>query len=120
VHYFSRYQEHLVALRALTASALPALRTTRHEALVGDKQLLLLHLNVLEKALLELLNCRRVLVYTYVLGYYLRDNTPEKQLFEHQQSLLEGNTETLAGLAQKLQKDQKCTEPSEELRNSLK
>jgi hypothetical protein len=27
------------------------------------------------------IDCRRVLKYTYVLGFFLRDHSPEKQLF---------------------------------------
>ena len=36
-----------------------------------------------------------MLKYTYVLGYFLEDDSPEKQLFEHHQELLEKNTEKL-------------------------
>lgn len=43
----------------------------------------------------QLIDCRRVLKYTYVMGYFLQDNTPEKSLFEHHQELLEKNTERL-------------------------
>ncbi len=30
----------------------------------------------------QVIDCRRVLKFTYVLGYFLTDNSPEKQLFE--------------------------------------
>jgi len=43
----------------------------------------------------QIIECRRVLKYTYVLGYFLEDNTAVKQLFEHQQEMLEKNTEIL-------------------------
>ena len=49
----------------------------------------------LKQANEQLIECRRVLKYTYVLGYFLDDNTAVKQLFEHQQEMLEKNTETL-------------------------
>lgn len=42
-----------------------------------------------------MINCRRVLKYTYVLGFFLREHSPEKQLFEHHQEMLEKNTERL-------------------------
>jgi membrane protein YqaA with SNARE-associated domain len=43
----------------------------------------------------QVIDCRRVLKYTYVLGFFLRDHSPEKQLFEHHQEMLEKNTERL-------------------------
>lgn len=42
-----------------------------------------------------MIECRRVLKYTYVMGYFLEDGSPEKQLFEHHQEMLEKNTERL-------------------------
>jgi hypothetical protein len=43
----------------------------------------------------KVIDCRRVLKYTYVLGFFLRDLSAEKQLFEHHQEMLEKNTERL-------------------------
>lgn len=45
--------------------------------------------------------CRRVLMYTYVLGYFLKDQTAEKRLFEHQQEMLEKHTEHLQEYTEK-------------------
>lgn len=42
-----------------------------------------------------LVECRRVLKYTYVYGYYLQDG-PGKSLFEYQQASAEGITERLS------------------------
>lgn len=36
-----------------------------------------------------------MLKYTYVLGFFLPDGSPEKRLFEHHQEMLEKNTERL-------------------------
>lgn len=47
------------------------------------------------------ITCRRVLKYTYVLGYFLPDNTPEKQLYEYHQEMLEKNTERLQEMLEK-------------------
>lgn len=33
----------------------------------------------------QVIECRRILKYTYVLGHYLLDNTTEKELYEHHQ-----------------------------------
>jgi ariadne-1 len=49
----------------------------------------------LKQAAEQVIECRRVLKFTYVLGYHLEDNSPEKQLFEHHQEMLEKNTEEL-------------------------
>jgi hypothetical protein len=43
----------------------------------------------------QVIDCRRVLKYTYVLGYFLSENSPEKKLFEYQQEMLEKNVERL-------------------------
>lgn len=45
----------------------------------------------------EIIECRRVLQHTYILGFYLDDDTIEKNLFERHQELLEENTERLHG-----------------------
>ncbi len=54
----------------------------------------------LESATEALLECRRVLKYTYVLGYYMKAETPERTLFEHMQEQLERSTEHLAELTE--------------------
>jgi ariadne-1 len=42
-----------------------------------------------------IVECRRVLQHTYVLGYFVDDQSTEKQLFEFSQSMLEHHTEML-------------------------
>lgn len=54
----------------------------------------------LEAATEALLECRRVLKYTYVYGFYLTREGPEKTLFEHLQEQLERSTEHLAELTE--------------------
>ena len=49
----------------------------------------------LKQAVEQVIECRRVLKYTYVLGYFLEDLTQEKRLFEYHQEMLEKHTETL-------------------------
>jgi ariadne-1 len=46
-----------------------------------------------------LLDCRRILKYTYVYGYYMSDG-PGMRLFEHLQEQLECSTEHLAELTE--------------------
>lgn len=47
----------------------------------------------------QVIECRRVLQWTYVFGYYLNDG-PEKTLFEYLQESLEKDTETLHELVE--------------------
>lgn len=49
----------------------------------------------LRTAVEQVIACRRVLKYTYVMSYLQRDDTPEKALLEHQQEMLEKTTERL-------------------------
>ena len=39
----------------------------------------------LKQAVEQVIECRQILKYTYVLGHYLKDNTSEKELYEHHQ-----------------------------------
>ncbi len=48
----------------------------------------------------KLVECRRVLKYTYVFGYYLPEGTARKRLFEHHQENLEKFTEHLSWLSE--------------------
>ena len=50
----------------------------------------------LKQAVEQVIECRRVLKYSYVLGHYLPDHTMEKELFEYHQELLETHTEKLS------------------------
>jgi ariadne-1 len=59
----------------------------------------------LKQAAEQVIECRRLLKYTYVLGYFLEDKTPEKTLFEHHQEMLEKNTERLHEVSEQEIKD---------------
>lgn len=48
----------------------------------------------------EVIECRRILQWTYVLGFYMQPG-PEKQLFEFLQQNLEKNAEHLHGLVER-------------------
>ena len=48
----------------------------------------------------QVILCRRLLKYTYVLGYFLPEKTAEKELFEYHQEMLEKNTERLHELTE--------------------
>ena len=53
------------------------------------------------QAVEQVIDCRRVLKYTYVLGFFLigspEEEKQERQLFEHHQEMLEKHTEKLHG-----------------------
>lgn len=48
----------------------------------------------------QLIECRRVLKYTYVFGYYLPEGSARKRLFEDHQEKLEKFTEHLSELSE--------------------
>ena len=49
------------------------------------------------QAVEQVIACRRILKYTYVLGFWLslQDDNQERTLFEYHQEMLEKNTERL-------------------------
>jgi len=57
--------------------------------------------NALKDALSQLVECRRVLKYTYVVTYCLVDRPLQRELFEDQQGLLERFTEKLSEISEK-------------------
>jgi ariadne-1 len=57
--------------------------------------------NALQQALRQLVECRRVLKYTYVVTYSLADEPLQRQLFENHQGLLERFTEQLSEITEK-------------------
>merc|ERR1719210_3018755 len=61
----------------------------------------IIELQFLYDALRQVRACRRVLKWSYVYGYYLEDNGPEKNLFEHLQKHLEEKTDRLHEMLEK-------------------
>ena len=87
IHYFTRYQNHDAALK---------IAEKRRDALAaaaaqGDD-------DAQAEAVAQVIQCRRVLKYTYVLGFFMDKNAPQKLLFERHQEMLEGNTDRLQEL----------------------
>ena len=56
--------------------------------------------DALQQALRQLVECRRVLKYTYVVTYSLADEPLQRQLFEDHQGLLERFTEQLSEITE--------------------
>lgn len=95
LHYFKRYQAHQSsrkhaqvllakvqqALAARMDSEIALAQVEREQFLITSCELLV--------------QCRSVLMNTYIMGFYMKDDTPEKTLFEYQQALLEETTDHL-------------------------
>ena len=96
--YYQRYSNHEQASkfaakhRETTSKRMEELQATSHSSNWSD-------VTFLEDATLALLECRRTLKYTYVMGYYMKEGA-EKRLFEHLQEHLEQSTEHLAELTE--------------------
>uniref|UniRef100_A0A7S1Z2U4 Ariadne domain-containing protein n=1 Tax=Trieres chinensis TaxID=1514140 RepID=A0A7S1Z2U4_TRICV len=56
---------------------------------------------VFKNSLEQLIECRRVLKYSYAVMYYMKDGSVGKTLFEDHQKMLESFTERLSGLTEK-------------------
>merc|ERR1719235_366823 len=61
----------------------------------------IIELQFLYDALKQVRECRRVLKWSYVYGYYLEEDGPEKNLFEYLQKNLEEKTDNLHELLEK-------------------
>lgn len=103
LHYYQRYHGHDHSLKFAATQRAQAERKMieTQESLQSSW----IDVQFLHQATELVIECRRLLKYTYVLGYFLQDKTAEKQLFEHHQEMLEKNTERL----------QECTEQKIEL-----
>lgn len=98
LHYYQRYANHseagkfAVSSRAKAEEKMIELQQKNHNTSWIDVQFL-------NAATEQLIECRRVLKYTYVLGYYLSPGK-ERDLFEYLQENLEKNTERLSELSE--------------------
>ncbi len=89
-----RALKHAIALRQKTAEKIDAAQKSR------DITATWVDFDHITQAIDQLIECRRALKYTYIMGYYLQDNTSAKALFEHHQEMLEKNTEKLHEITQ--------------------
>jgi len=101
LHYYQRYHGHDHSLKFAASQREAAER--RMIETQESMQSSWIDVQFLHQAAELVIECRRLLKYTYVLGFFLTDKTPEKQLFEHHQEMLEKNTERL----------QECTEQNQ-------
>lgn len=103
LHYYKRFHAHAEAQNF----AAKQLRDT-------EKRMVMLQENTdhakwtdvefLKTANEQLVQCRRVLKFTYVHGYYLEpveENKKQRERFEHHQEMLERFTESLSDVSEK-------------------
>lgn len=101
--YYARYNSHHSSLRF----AGQQLQKTEEKMLQMQNQgnQDWQHVQFLKQAVKKVIECRRTLKHTYVLGFFLENVTNSqktiKNLFEHHQEMLEKNTETLSGETEK-------------------
>jgi len=96
IFYFDRFMNHQRAQELGEKQLLNQIRDYseqfRQIKLLPYEEVLFLELGVN-----TIINSRRTLKYTYVFGYYMK-KCQEKSLFEHNQYLLDRDTDTLHGL----------------------
>jgi ariadne-1 len=98
LHYYRRYHGHEDSLKYAQKDRVKA-EQRMLERQESDKSTWM-EVQFLKNATDQVIECRRVLKYTYVLGFYLDDASPDKTLFEHHQEMLEKHTEMLHGLTE--------------------
>jgi ariadne-1 len=93
--YFERFMEHDKSMH-MTVKA-KAEVDNKVQKLHDVHGFEIIELQFLYDALRQVRACRRVLKWTYVYGYYLDENSAEKNLFEHLQRNIEEKTDLLHG-----------------------
>mmetsp|Transcript_26231 Transcript_26231/g.25078 ORF Transcript_26231/g.25078 Transcript_26231/m.25078 type:complete len:353 (-) Transcript_26231:167-1225(-) len=93
LHYYQRFHGHDSALKFAAGQREAAERrmVERQES----QKTTWIDVQFLKQAAEQVISCRRVLKYSYALGFFLVNESIEKELFEHHQELLEKNTEKL-------------------------
>lgn len=102
LHYYKRYHAHAEAQKFAkkqlkeTEARMILLQESSDDAKWSDVEFL-------KTANEQLVECRRVLKYTYVFAYYMDTTSAamQKERFEHHQEMLERFTENLSELSEK-------------------
>ncbi|GLJ47793.1 hypothetical protein SUGI_1009410 [Cryptomeria japonica] len=94
-HYYERWAAHEKS-RQKALSDLKRIQNLQIKQLGDMQRSTGLHLTFVTDAWLQIVECRRVLKWTYAYGYYLsQDETGHKNLFEHSQAYAESSLERL-------------------------
>ncbi len=99
MHYYQRYHAHDQGIKF--ASKQHVLVERRMQEQHETHQSSWIDVQFLKQASMLVMDARRVLKFTYVMGYFLADNSLEKQLFEHHQEMLEKHVEKLHEFSEK-------------------
>eukprot|EP00594_Rhizosolenia_setigera_P014635 CAMPEP_0178956058 /NCGR_PEP_ID=MMETSP0789-20121207/9993_1 /TAXON_ID=3005 /ORGANISM="Rhizosolenia setigera, Strain CCMP 1694" /LENGTH=542 /DNA_ID=CAMNT_0020637845 /DNA_START=103 /DNA_END=1731 /DNA_ORIENTATION=- len=100
LHYYKRYHAHQQAQDFAknqlqeTEAKMEKYQESREDTTWSDVEFL-------KTAVDQLVECRRVLKYTYAFAFYLVDGKGKKDKFEHHQEMLERFTEDLSELSEK-------------------
>jgi len=97
LHYYKRYAEHEQAGKF--AAKQRQVAESRMIEMQSSSCVTWVDVQFIEQAVEQLIDCRRVLKYTYAFAYYLPSG-PQKDLFEYNQSMLESHTEKLSELTE--------------------
>eukprot|EP01034_Spumella_vulgaris_P024380 gene24380-30721_t len=93
LHYYNRYQAHDNSLKFAAKQRIAALQKMRE---MQERQSdAWIDVQYVRDAVEEVIECRRVLKYTYVVGFYMEEWCPERELFASHQQMLEEHTEKL-------------------------
>jgi len=99
IHYFQRYEVHEKSKQLdtnLRQSAVEQMIELCANTSVSTK-----NIDLIAKATENLIECRRIIKYTYVFGFYHECVQRERELFEFLQAELERSTEELSGILEK-------------------
>jgi len=92
LHYYSRYLNHD------RSRAFEKIREEAHKKMqyLQETEATSAEVKFIQEATQQLLECRLALKYSYIVGYFLPENKPTKNLFEYQQESLEKTAEQLS------------------------
>ncbi|GMH72428.1 hypothetical protein TrST_g13265 [Triparma strigata] len=101
LHYYQRYHAHSQAQK-FAKKQLQQTEQRMVQLQDGSAHTSWIDVQFLKTATEQLVECRRVLKYTYTFAYYLdpSDKTGKKERFEHHQEMLEKFTENLSELSE--------------------
>jgi len=99
LHYYQRFHAHSKAQEfAVKSLAETEVRMTNLQD--DNSSMSYIDVQFLKSANEQLIECRRVLKYTYCHAYYMVDKSIQKNQFEHHQEMLEKFTEKLSELSE--------------------
>mmetsp|Transcript_14707 Transcript_14707/g.30234 ORF Transcript_14707/g.30234 Transcript_14707/m.30234 type:complete len:555 (-) Transcript_14707:68-1732(-) len=99
LHYYQRYHAHGQAQK-FAKKQLAQTEQRMVQLQDGNSDTSWIDVQFLKTATEQLIECRRVLKYTYTFAYYLKDSGGNKERFEHHQEMLEKFTERLSELSE--------------------